>query len=168
MAGSNFSLVLMDISNSSLEPKAFHDEVKRTNCFQRRKAKEDEVVLHDLILEKPSITRDRDESDSGRPPAKQTNPKSVKKLKPSKEQSSTAPRASTKGSTDHPKAPPTPSSNCSETHWLPECKVATDDQKAEIRRKFRVQARPRWRQAHSGPSQPIEGMSPIIKDNSAE
>ncbi|OWZ01552.1 hypothetical protein PHMEG_00027032 [Phytophthora megakarya] len=39
---------------------------------------------------KKRIRRDRDESNSGRPPAKQTNSKSVKKLKPSKEQRSTA------------------------------------------------------------------------------
>ncbi|OWZ00584.1 LOW QUALITY PROTEIN: hypothetical protein PHMEG_00028190 [Phytophthora megakarya] len=131
-------------------PQVLHDKVKRTIRFQRRKAKEDEVVLHDLILEKSlnhekafhskkRIRRDCDESNSGRPPAKQTNPKSVKKLKPSKEQRLAAPRPFTKGSTDRPNVPPTSCLHCSEMHWLSECKTVTDDQKAKIRHKLRAQ-----------------------------
>ncbi|ETL89512.1 hypothetical protein L917_11571 [Phytophthora nicotianae] len=36
----------------SLEPQALREDVERSIRFQARKAKEDEVVLHDLILEK--------------------------------------------------------------------------------------------------------------------
>ncbi|KAF4133265.1 hypothetical protein GN958_ATG17518 [Phytophthora infestans] len=43
---------LCRILMKSLEPKSLREKVDRTTRFQTRKAKEDEVVLHDLILEK--------------------------------------------------------------------------------------------------------------------
>ncbi|KAF1779915.1 hypothetical protein GQ600_4635 [Phytophthora cactorum] len=37
---------------ASLEPHVLREDVKRTALFKTRRAQEDEVVLHDLILEK--------------------------------------------------------------------------------------------------------------------
>ncbi|OWZ17722.1 hypothetical protein PHMEG_0008291 [Phytophthora megakarya] len=46
--GSDGRQHLCRILIASLEPQALHDEVERTIRFQLRKAKEDEVILHDL------------------------------------------------------------------------------------------------------------------------
>ncbi|ETN07735.1 hypothetical protein PPTG_13060 [Phytophthora nicotianae INRA-310] len=134
---------------ASLEPQALRDEVERAVRFQSRKAKEDEVALHDLILTKAldqekafqslkRSKRDRGERETGRPSARGTGNPPNKKQRVV-ETSKGGPRPPLKSETDRPKVPPTPCPHCNDMHWLSECPTATDDQKAEIRRKLRAQ-----------------------------
>ncbi|ETK86485.1 hypothetical protein L915_08885 [Phytophthora nicotianae] len=43
---------LFRVPIASLEPRALREEVERTVRFQARAAQSDEVILHDLVLEK--------------------------------------------------------------------------------------------------------------------
>ncbi|EGZ04720.1 hypothetical protein PHYSODRAFT_308118 [Phytophthora sojae] len=109
----------------SLEPKALREEVDRTARFQTRKAREDEVVLHDLILEKAldhekafqnqrrakrdrdrDRTRDQSDRDAERPAARGAGKKVAKKPRLFGEPSGTGPRAPTKSPAERPKVPP--------------------------------------------------------------
>eukprot|EP00644_Phytophthora_capsici_P000715 jgi/Phyca11/109335/e_gw1.16.425.1 len=101
---------LCSILIKSLEPKALREEVDRTARFQVRKAREDEVVLHDLILEK---ALDHEKSFQNQRRAKRDR--------------------------DRGDLPPTPCPHCGDVHWLSECPTATDSEKAEIRKKLRSQ-----------------------------
>ncbi|EGZ24910.1 hypothetical protein PHYSODRAFT_373008, partial [Phytophthora sojae] len=105
---------LCSILIKSLEPKALREEVDRTARFQTCKAREDEVVLHDLILEK---ALDHEKAYQSQRRAKRHRDRG-----------------------DHrPKTTPTPCPHCGDLHWFSECSKATDSEKAEIRRKLRAQ-----------------------------
>lgn len=143
---------LCSILIKSLEPKALREEVDRTARFQTRKAREDEVILHDLILEKAldqekayqsqrraKRDRDRGDHDAERHATRVGNKKPAKKQRLASEPSRSGPRPPTKMSADRPKTPPTPCPHCGDLHWLSECFKASDSEKAEIRKKLRAQ-----------------------------
>ncbi|POM76445.1 LOW QUALITY PROTEIN: Hypothetical protein PHPALM_6315 [Phytophthora palmivora] len=102
---------LCSVMIKSLEPKALREEFDRTVCFQTRKAREDEVVLHDLILEKG--------------------------LDHEKAYQSSLPKQKSSG--DRPKIPSTPYPRCGDLQWLSECSRATDIEKADILNNLRAQ-----------------------------
>eukprot|EP00644_Phytophthora_capsici_P013422 jgi/Phyca11/115839/e_gw1.29.159.1 len=142
---------LCSILIKSLEPKALREEVDRTARFQVRKAREDEVILHDLILEKAldhekpfqnqrRAKRDRDRGDRepDRASVRTGTKKPVKKPRLAGATNSTGSQPATK-TTDRPKVPPTPCPHCGDVHWLSEYPTATDSEKAEIRKKLRSQ-----------------------------
>ncbi|ETP40469.1 hypothetical protein F442_12189 [Phytophthora nicotianae P10297] len=119
---------LCSILIKSLEPKALREEVDRTARFQVRKAREDEVVLHDLIPEKAldhekafqsqrRAKRDRGRGD--REPNLASvctgSKKPVKKPRLADATSSIGSQPPTKSITDHPKVPLTPCPHCSDT-----------------------------------------------------
>ncbi|KAJ8571266.1 hypothetical protein ON010_g5570 [Phytophthora cinnamomi] len=115
-----------------------------------RKAKEDEVLLHDLVLEKTldqerahqsqkRTKRDRSDGIAERPTQRGPVKQPIKKPRLTSEPRSASPRPPTKTAADRPKVPPTPCPHCSDMQWLSECLKASDDQKAEIRRKLRAQ-----------------------------
>lgn len=143
---------LCSILIKSLEPKALREEVDRTARFQTCKAREDEVVLHDLILEKAldhekayqsqrraKRHRDRGDRDAERPAMRTGIKKTAKKQRLAGETSGSGPRPSPKSPADRPKTTPTPCPHCGDLHWFSECSKATDSEKAEIRRKLRAQ-----------------------------
>ncbi|OWZ09958.1 hypothetical protein PHMEG_00017261 [Phytophthora megakarya] len=134
---------------ASLEPQALREDIERTVRFQARKAKEDEVVLHDLILEKAlehdkafqrhrREKRERGEGD-GKSQSSSRPIKSAKKTSFGSGQRTVGVEQPAKPSVDRPKLPPKPCPHCEDMHWLSECTKATDEQKAEIRRKLRAQ-----------------------------
>ncbi|ETO66256.1 hypothetical protein F444_16505 [Phytophthora nicotianae P1976] len=142
---------LCSILIKSLEPKALREEVDRTARFQVRKAREDEVILHELILEKAldhekafqnqrRAKRDRDRGDRepDRAFVRTGSKKPIKKPRLADVTSTTGSQPVTKA-TDRPKVPPTPCPHCGDVHWLSECPTATDSKKAEIRKKLRAQ-----------------------------
>ncbi|KAE9257594.1 hypothetical protein PF002_g880 [Phytophthora fragariae] len=116
----------------SLEPKVLREEIDRTARFQTRKAKEDEVVLYDLILEKAldhekdyqsqcRSKRDRDRGDRDRGgrdretellSLRVTSKRPTKKPRLSSEPSGGGSRVPAKSPAERPKVPPTP---C--PHW---------------------------------------------------
>ncbi|ETL36039.1 hypothetical protein L916_11922 [Phytophthora nicotianae] len=114
---------LCSILNKSLEPKALKEEVDRTARFQVRKAREDEVVLHDLISEKAldhekafqsqrRAKRDRGRGD--REPNLASVCTGSKKPRLADATSSIGSQPATKSITDHPKVPLTPCPHCSD------------------------------------------------------
>ncbi|ETN08773.1 hypothetical protein PPTG_11602 [Phytophthora nicotianae INRA-310] len=142
---------LFRVPIASLEPRALREEVERTVRFQARAAKSDEVILHDLVLEKAldreknyqnqrRAKRDRSDGNSGRAPKRGPSKSSTKKPRLTTERSTSSSKPPTKKtSSERAKVPPTPCPHCDEMHWLSECSTASDDQKAEIRRKLREQ-----------------------------
>ncbi|ETI42599.1 hypothetical protein F443_12279 [Phytophthora nicotianae P1569] len=103
---------LCSILIKSLEPKALREEVDRTARFQVRKAREDEVVLHDLIPEKAldhekafqsqrRAKRDRGRGD--REPNLASVCTGSKKPRLADATSSIGSQPATKSITDHPK-----------------------------------------------------------------
>ncbi|ETI46513.1 hypothetical protein F443_09070 [Phytophthora nicotianae P1569] len=142
---------LFRVPIASLEPRALREEVERTVRFQARAAQSDEVILHDLVLEKAldreknyqnqrRAKRDRSDCNSGRAPKRGPSKSSTKKPRLTTERSTSSSKPPTKKtSSERAKVPPTPCPHCDEMHWLSECSIAFDDQKAEIRRKLREQ-----------------------------
>ncbi|ETO72920.1 hypothetical protein F444_11073, partial [Phytophthora nicotianae P1976] len=136
---------------ASLEPRALREEVERTVRFQARAAKSDEVILHDLVLEKAldqgknnqnqrRAKRDRSDGDSGRAPKRGPSKSSTKKPRLTTERSTSSSKPPTKKTfSERAKVPRTPCPHCDEMHWLSECPTSSDDQKAENRRKLREQ-----------------------------
>ncbi|ETI44290.1 hypothetical protein F443_11005 [Phytophthora nicotianae P1569] len=133
------------------EPRALREEVERTVRFQARAAKSDEVILHDLVLEKAldqgknnqnqrRAKRDRSDGDSGRAPKRGPSKSSTKKPRLTTERSTSSSKPPTKKTfSERAKVPRTPCPHCDEMHWLSECPTSSDDQKAENRRKLREQ-----------------------------
>ncbi|KAJ8575672.1 hypothetical protein ON010_g3544 [Phytophthora cinnamomi] len=108
---------LCSILIKSLGPKAPREEVDRTARFQTGQAREDEVVLHDLILEK-ALDHDRGIE---RPAMRAGSKQPVEKQKLIREASGSGPRPSMKGPVDRPKSPPAPCPQGGYLHWLSEC-----------------------------------------------
>ncbi|KAL3658041.1 hypothetical protein V7S43_016886 [Phytophthora oleae] len=99
---------------ASLEPKALLDEVQRVSRFQARKAKEDEVLLHDLVLEQAlyqerayqsqkRVKRDRGDGSAERPPQWGSKKQPAKKPKLTSEPHSASPRPPMKTAAERPK-----------------------------------------------------------------
>ncbi|POM62525.1 hypothetical protein PHPALM_28315 [Phytophthora palmivora] len=139
---------LCRILMSSLEPQALRQDVERTVRFQNRKAKEDEVALHDLILDKAlehdkvfqRQKREKRERSEGENMGQTQRPsKSAKKDVSNNGQRSVTVSHHEKSPVDRPKEPPKPCPHCEGMHWLSECPTATEDEKSEIRRKLRAQ-----------------------------
>ncbi|ETP36730.1 hypothetical protein F442_15400 [Phytophthora nicotianae P10297] len=123
---------LFRVPIASLEPRALREEVERTVRFQARAAKSDENQRR--------AKRDRSDGDSGRAPKRGPSKSSTKKPRLTTERSTSSSKPPTKKtSSERAKVPPTPCPHCDEMHWLSECSTASDDQKAEIRRKLREQ-----------------------------
>ncbi|KAG7389438.1 hypothetical protein PHYPSEUDO_010323 [Phytophthora pseudosyringae] len=125
----------------------FSDDAAR---FQTRKAREDKVVLHDLILEKAldhekaylsqrRAKRDRCDRDVERPVSRGPSKVSTKKQRVNVGSSGGGPRPPAKQQADRAKVPPSPCPHCSGLHWLSECTTATDSEKTEIWRILRAQ-----------------------------